>query len=195
MPAASSARTRSAALLMVAAIAAAGCAARANPSIGSASQATASASRAGSSGSQAASPASRAAPCAARATETGRARTADSSATSIACAAPNGEPPRWQRVRPRPGQMDVSPIAWQEARVGRDDRTVTVFFTSGIEPCSVLDHVETSRTDDRVSITLFEGAARGAGDVACIEIGVLKSVRLVLRHRLGAREVVDGARP
>jgi hypothetical protein len=194
MPAASSVPARSAALLLVAAIAAAGCAAPANPSIGSASRAEAPASRAAASASHAAASAARATPCGVRTTEMGRSRTADSSATSIACAAPGDEPPRSQRVRPHPGQIDVTPIAWRTAHVGRDDRTVTLYFTSGVEPCSVLDHVQTSRKDDHVSITLFEGAAPDAGDVACIDIGVLKSVRLVLRHRLGARELVDGAR-
>lgn len=180
MPAASSVRlpTRAAAPLLAAAIAVVGCACAAPVSP------------------DAAAPSDGPSPsCRARQTETGAERTADSPvAWTISCAEPRGEGRARQRVRPRPGQVDVAPIAWQRARIGGDDRTVTLLFTSGVEPCSVLDHVETARTRDRLSITLFEGTAPGAGDVACIEIGVLKSVRVVLQHRLGGRELVDGAR-
>ena len=45
----------------------------------------------------------------------------------------------------------------------------------------------------RSSITLFEGHAPGAGNVACIEIAQLKAVRILLDRPVNDRELVDGA--
>ena len=44
-----------------------------------------------------------------------------------------------------------------------------------------------------VTITLYEGHDPDAGDVACIEIAVLKSVTITLDHPLDGRAIVDGA--
>jgi hypothetical protein len=77
--------------------------------------------------------------------------------------------------------------------VAPDDRTVTIDFTSGIEPCNVLDHVRTSRTRDAVTITLFEGSDPATHEVACIEIGVSKSVRIVLDRPVAGRRIVDAS--
>ena len=73
-----------------------------------------------------------------------------------------------------------------------DDGTVTILFTSGVEPCAVLDHVDVDE-GDAVTITLYEGHDPDAGDVACIEIAVLKSVTITLDHPLDGRGIVDGA--
>jgi hypothetical protein len=89
--------------------------------------------------------------------------------------------------------VDLRPIAWTRARVARDDRTVTIDFTSGIAPCSVLDHVDVDDRPETVTITLFEGHAPDAGDVACIEIAQFKAVRILLERPLNGRELVDGA--
>lgn len=70
---------------------------------------------------------------------------------------------------------------------------MTVHFASGIAPCSVLDHVDVEHAPEAVTITLFEGHAPDAGDVACIEIAQLKSVRILLDRPLNDRELVDGA--
>ena len=74
-----------------------------------------------------------------------------------------------------------------------DDGTVTILFTSGVEPCAVLDHVDVDEGDAAVTITLYEGHDPDAGDVACIEIAVLKSVTITLDHPLDGRSIVDGA--
>jgi hypothetical protein len=70
---------------------------------------------------------------------------------------------------------------------------VTIDFASGIAPCSVLDHVDVEDRPDAVIITLFEGHAPGAGNVACIEIAQLKAVRILLDRPVSHRELVDGA--
>lgn len=101
--------------------------------------------------------------------------------------------PKPQVVTPRPDMADLYPISWQGAHVGDDDRTVTIDFTSGIEPCYVLDHVDVGYGRDSVTITLFEGHDPEAEDVACIEIGVFKSVVVTLDEPLAGRTLVDGA--
>ena len=96
-------------------------------------------------------------------------------------------------VAPRPGMADVRAIAWERIDVGNDDRTLTVYFTSGIEPCYVLDRVDVEYGVNTVTVTLFEGHDPTAGNVACIEIGVFKVTTVVLDEPLAGRELVDGA--
>lgn len=98
-----------------------------------------------------------------------------------------------QLVEPTPGMADVRPHAFDHAVVSDDGRSVTVSFWSGVEPCYVLDHVDVAYGRDAVTITLFEGRDASAGDVACIEIAVLKEVMLSLDEPVGDREIVDGA--
>jgi hypothetical protein len=110
---------------------------------------------------------------------------------------PGDEPPTPdpgpQIVEPRPGMADVYARPFDSATVGDDDVTVRVDFVSGIEPCSVLDHVDVGYGADTVTITLFEGHDPDAGAVACIEIGVFKRVIVTLDQPLGDRDIVDGA--
>jgi hypothetical protein len=96
-------------------------------------------------------------------------------------------------VEPRPGMADVYARPFDRARVGDDDMTVTIDFVGGVEPCSVLDRVDVRYDAETVTITLYEGHDPDAGDVACIEIGVLKQVVVHLDEPLGGREIVDGA--
>ncbi len=98
-----------------------------------------------------------------------------------------------QVVVPTPGMAGVHPRPYDSATVGDDDRTVQVDFVSGIEPCSVLDHVDVRYGDHAVTITLFEGYDASAGNVACIEIGVFKRVIVTLDQPLAGRDIVDGA--
>ncbi len=44
-----------------------------------------------------------------------------------------------------------------------------------------------------VTITLFEGHDASAGDVACIEIALLKKVVVPLDGPVGDRRIIDGA--
>ena len=105
--------------------------------------------------------------------------------------APWGDPSTAQPVEPTPGMAGVRARPFDRAMLN-DDGTVTILFTSGVEPCAVLDHVIVDE-GDVVTITLYEGHDPDAGDVACIEIAVLKSVTITLDHPLDGRDIVDGA--
>ncbi|HEX6844284.1 MAG TPA: hypothetical protein VF235_04130 [Actinomycetota bacterium] len=98
-----------------------------------------------------------------------------------------------QVVEPTPGMADTYARPFDTAAVGDDDRTVTIDFVSGVEPCYVLDRVDVAYGADAVTITLFEGHDPAAGDVACIEIGVFKRVVITLDEPLAGRALVDGA--
>lgn len=103
---------------------------------------------------------------------------------------PDGDP---QIVEPTPGMANVRPTAFDTAAIGNDDSTLTIVFWSGIEPCSVLDHVDVAYGADAVTVTLFQGSDPNAGDVACIEIAVQKQVTITLDEPLAGRAIVDGA--
>lgn len=98
-----------------------------------------------------------------------------------------------QRVEPRSGMANVRKVVW-ESFERRGPKALDIKYWSGVEPCNVLDHVEVDENDKRVVVTLFEGSDPEAGDVACIELALLKVVRVQLDSPLGARKVVDGAK-
>ena len=79
-------------------------------------------------------------------------------------------------VTPRPGQLDVHPIPAERLTASVDGRvvSVTVAYTSGVEPCYVLDSIVVAVAQDAktFAITLREG--HGPEDVACIEIAQSK---------------------
>jgi hypothetical protein len=108
---------------------------------------------------------------------------------------PGGMPgvPVAQPVEPRPGMAGVAPLGWDSVDVSGDGLTLTLTFVTGVEPCSVLDHVDTEQTAQAVTITLFEGHDPDAGQVACPDIAAYKSVRVTLDEPLGDRTVKDGA--
>ena len=96
-------------------------------------------------------------------------------------------------VVPRSGMANIRPIAFTSASVRSDDRTVDIRFWSGVEPCSVLDHVDVAYGTDAVTITLFEGSDPSAGMVACPDLAMLKQVTVELDQDLAGRRIVDGA--
>ena len=98
-----------------------------------------------------------------------------------------------QLVEPTPGMADVRSHIFDHFVVSDDGLSVTVFFWSGVEPCYVLDHVDVDEGPGTVTITLFEGHDTSAGDVACIDIALLKKVVVQLDEPVGDRTVVDGA--
>lgn len=73
-------------------------------------------------------------------------------------------------VVPRPGQLDVHPVAAETLTATLDGRrlTVTVDWWSGVEPCTILDTVVVETEAGGYAITLREG--RGPEEVACIAI-------------------------
>jgi hypothetical protein len=94
---------------------------------------------------------------------------------------PGGVPdPGGQIVVPKPGQLDVHPVAGQLLAATVDGRRVvlTVTYTSGVEPCYVLDSIVVQRGDQSFAITLREG--HGPGDAVCIEIAETKRVMVDL---------------
>jgi hypothetical protein len=90
---------------------------------------------------------------------------------------------------------DVRPQPFTSATVADDGVTVTVTYWTGIEPCAVLDHVDVQYGTDSVTLTLLIGSDPDAGDVACIEIAVLRSTVVTLDEPLAGRSIVDGATP
>jgi len=98
-----------------------------------------------------------------------------------------------QSVEPTPGMAGVNPTAFDKVVVGDDDRTLTIFFWSGVEPCYVLDRVDVDASRDAVTVTLFQGHDASVGNVACIDIALLKKVVVQLDEPVGDRRIVDGA--
>lgn len=108
---------------------------------------------------------------------------------AIAPATPGRGP---QLVSPQPDTINVRPIPWREAKI-LDSRTVRVSFTSGVEPCYVLDHVTVDYGADQVAVTLYEGSDPAAQGQACVMIAVQKAVDVTLAEPLRHRTIVDGA--
>ena len=95
---------------------------------------------------------------------------------------------------PKPGQLDVHPLPAQAFSAAVDGRhvVVTIHFTSGVEPCSVLDTIVVQRGQASFTMTLREG--HGPGDAACIEIAEFKRAVVDLGDlEPGAYDIVDGA--
>jgi hypothetical protein len=102
---------------------------------------------------------------------------------------------KWARIEPRPGMADLHRVAWQKAMVSANGKAVTLRFYIGVDPCYVLDHIDVDYGADAVKITLFEGHDPSAGDnVACIELAMAASTRVVLDEPLAGRPIVDGAK-
>lgn len=97
-----------------------------------------------------------------------------------------------QLVEPTPGMADVRAHIFDHAVVNPDGSSITVYFWSGVEPCYVLDHLDVDAGPSAITITLFEGHDTSAGDVACIDIALLKKVVVQLDEPVGDRSIVDG---
>jgi len=83
-------------------------------------------------------------------------------------------------VVPKPGQLDVHPIAADSFAAQVDGRHVvlTITYTSGVEPCSVLDTILVQRGEGSFAITLRQG--HGPGDQVCIMIARIMSTQVDL---------------
>lgn len=73
-------------------------------------------------------------------------------------------------VVPKPGQLDVRAVRADTLTATANGSTITVTatWTSGVEPCNVLDTIVVDRGEGTYSITLREG--HGPEDIACIAI-------------------------
>lgn len=102
-----------------------------------------------------------------------------------------GNPPP---IVAKPGQLDVHPVKMDGLQATVDGRrvVVTATWTSGVEPCYVLDHVVVDRGAGSFTITLLEG--RGPGDNICIEIAQIKHTQVDLGDlQPGTYTIADGA--
>jgi len=73
-------------------------------------------------------------------------------------------------VVPVPGQQNVHavPIEQLDARVEGRHAVLNARWTSGVDPCYVLDHVAFKRDGTTIAVSVFEGT--GNPDVMCVEI-------------------------
>jgi hypothetical protein len=87
---------------------------------------------------------------------------------------PGANDPGGEVVVPKPGQLDVGPIPADSITATVEGRRVllTIGFTSGVEPCAVLDSIIVQRGEGSFAVTLRQG--RGPGDNVCILIAVFK---------------------
>jgi hypothetical protein len=89
---------------------------------------------------------------------------------------PGGAPPLGQPklVLPKPGQQNVHDVAIEQLSFKAAGRHVVVNarWWSGVEPCTVLDSVAFKRAAGTITVAVREGS--GPGDVACIDIAMLK---------------------
>ena len=78
-------------------------------------------------------------------------------------------------VIPKPGQLDPHPVSPQQLQASVDGRHVLVkiTWTSGVEPCYVLDSVVVSKDGTTIDLTVVEGSADQTA--VCIEIAQAKS--------------------
>jgi hypothetical protein len=78
-------------------------------------------------------------------------------------------------VVPKPGQLDLRPIPAQtlSAVTAGGRVTLTIDYTSGVEPCNVLDSIVVAVDGKAFAITLREGHGPQQ-DVVCIEIAESK---------------------
>lgn len=75
---------------------------------------------------------------------------------------------------PQPGQLDVHPVMAESLEAAVDGRGVTikVSWTSGIEPCYVLDTIVVDEAEKAFALTVREGHT--PGDNVCIDIAKFK---------------------
>ena len=95
-------------------------------------------------------------------------------------------------VTPSPGLVDPRPHAWESVDI-EGDRTLLIQFYGGVEECYRLDHVDVRYGTDEITVTLYEGRVPNAG--VCVEMAVLKAVRVALDQPIHGRKVVDGSAP
>ncbi len=95
-------------------------------------------------------------------------------------------------VVPKPGQLDVHDVQIDElqARVAGSSIFVTASWTSGVEPCNVLDQIVVTAGTGSYAITLREG--HGPEDVACIEIAMTKRTEFEIPNvKPGTYQITD----
>jgi hypothetical protein len=86
------------------------------------------------------------------------------------------EPGGVELVEPQAGQQNVHPVALERMDATASGRAVSVdaYWTSGVDPCYVLDRVEVQLNEEErtADITIFEGTSDP--DAICVMIAVSK---------------------
>ncbi|MFI7105194.1 hypothetical protein ACIBK9_02690 [Nonomuraea sp. NPDC050227] len=98
-------------------------------------------------------------------------------------------------VKPTGDAINVHKVRWTKATAVARGKQVRLTWWSGVEPCTVLDKVKVKETAKKVTITLYEGTSPKAKDVSCIMLALEKTTTVKLKHALGKRKLVDGAKP
>jgi hypothetical protein len=97
-------------------------------------------------------------------------------------------------ARPDPGAVNLSPVRWNRVEPDADGRSLTVHFTLGKPPCSVLGRVDTDEAAGAVTVTLMVGRLP---DAHCSAPQPLVASPLTVTVRLDSpldgRPVRDGA--
>jgi hypothetical protein len=87
---------------------------------------------------------------------------------------------------------DAHPIAWDQAKLIAP-QVVRIYYTSGVAPCAVLDHVRVRWSADAVQITLFQGHVPSDKPQMCPMIARRVYVDVKLDRPLDDRQITDGA--
>ncbi len=87
---------------------------------------------------------------------------------------------------------DAHPVAWDQAKVIAP-QVVRIYYTSGVAPCAVLDHVRVRWSADAVQITLFQGHVPSDKPQMCPMIARRVYVDVKLDRPLDDRQIIDGA--
>jgi len=111
------------------------------------------------------------------------------------------EPGGVELVEPQPGQQDVHPVALERMDATASGRVVSVdaYWTSGVDPCYVLDRVEVQLdTEERTAdVTILEGTSDP--DAICVMMAVAKhtiiSFEVPSTGTWTIRDAQDGAQP
>jgi hypothetical protein len=112
--------------------------------------------------------------------------------SAVASEGPNDRPgPRL--VEPEDGLVNVTPTAWQHAKVAPDGLSARLTWYSGVEECYGLDRIAVYPREDMVVVTLFAGSRPEAE--TCIELAEKVVTVVEFREPVGDRELVDGALP
>ncbi|MFI6921604.1 hypothetical protein ACIBIZ_16775 [Nonomuraea spiralis] len=120
---------------------------------------------------------------------------AEQAVTPVTTAPTTGPSKGPEPVKPTGDAINVHKVRWTKATPVARGKQVRLTWWSGVAPCTVLDKVKVKETAKKVTITLYEGASPKARNVSCILLAVEKTTTVKLKHALGNRKLVDGAKP
>ncbi|HEY3605334.1 MAG TPA: hypothetical protein VGL04_11740 [Sporichthyaceae bacterium] len=89
---------------------------------------------------------------------------------------------------------EARPVPWDQAKVIAP-QVVRIYYTSGVAPCAVLDHVRVRYTANAVQITLFQGHEPSNSPRMCPMIARRVYVDVALERPVDHRQITDGATP